>query len=139
MNSTQKRFQFLKPCKNLQVVYKTISYNFWSLLNIVRLGKIMTCKNQFSSPTMLFYCQSDSLPFDPRDRPTVTAGSDHQFQTRCLYIRPSVRPHFSTFQKNKTTFKWSRIVDRRDCVPGRVDHIDDTHVLCFFQTVTPLA
>ena len=40
----------------------------------------------------------DVVKIDPLGQPTVTAGSDHYFQ--------SVRPHFSKTRKNKTTFKW---------------------------------
>ena len=63
----------------------------------------------------LFLCTCGFV-FDPRGRPTVTAGSDHYFRTYCL----SVRPHFSKYRKTKSSsensdhyFKgvWARRVD----------------------------
>ena len=45
---------------------------------------------------------------DPRGRLTVNAGSDHYFQTWCLYVRPDVLTSFPIFKisQNKTYFKW---------------------------------
>ena len=55
------------------------------------------------------------LPFDPRGRPTVTAGSDHYFRTFCSYAL------FKILQKNQSSNENS---DRylRDYGSGRVDH-----------------
>ena len=51
----------------------------------------------------------NSLTFDPRSRPTVTAGSHHYFRTS---VRP---PPLFKVTHNETKFN-------RDCGSGRVDH-----------------
>ena len=63
-----------------------------------------------------------SLPFDPRGRPTVTAGSDNCF---CTFVRPFVRPHDSKqikFQA-KTMFAAGETVGLAEWI------IDDTFLL----------
>ena len=68
--------------------------------------------------------------FDPRGRPTVTAGSDHYFRTCCL----SVRPHFSKqnqFQA-KTMFTTGETVGLAEWI------MDDTCLVSLFSEVSAL-
>ena len=72
--------------------------------------------------------------FDPRSRPTVTAGNDHYFRTRSLSVRLSfrnVRPHFSKPRKTKQLL---RVVIATDRAVGLVEWIiDGIHVFHFFN------
>ena len=59
--------------------------------------------------------------FDPRGRPTITAGGDHYFRTCCLYVRP----HFSKSRRTKTCKVQERIGIGSGGTVGLVEWIID--------------
>ena len=64
--------------------------------------------------------EMEVVHIDLHGRPTVTAGSDHYFRTCCLYVRPSVRPHFQNLAKQNEVQDSDRYW--RDCGSGLMDH-----------------
>ena len=79
-------------CNNPEIMFYTI-FNCFKHSEVYE-GKITTLIRSF---------------FDPRGRPTVTAGSVHYFRPWCLYFRLS--PLFKIVQKklinNSDRFKWT--------------------------------
>ena len=72
---------------------------------------------------------------DPRDRPTVTAGSDHCFRT----CRPLVRTSDPTFHKKKNKFQAKTMVATDETVRLAEWIIDDTCLVHSAVVLTELA
>ena len=104
---------------------KDIAYLFPQFLALMSRCSVLIFKIEKNSLSHLIFIHA--FTFDPRGRPTVTAGSDHYF-SRVVYT--SVRPS-SLFKilQNKTKVQGGIVIATGRTVGLAEWIIDDTHFL----------